>query len=116
MLELKRGTLFYFNKVDKNVRLDQYDPVSYEHWKMLRELEPTKFRLGYEAYVESKKVQFEEEVERRKNVDLELVSMYYNLHTDSIIKTKEFILNAQNDPFFDKWIKPELVKEILEYE
>ena len=106
--------LFYFNRVDKNVRQDQYDPVSYEQWKMLRELEPTKFRHGYDAYVIMKREQYDEEVERRKNVTFELTSVYYNIDANSIVKTKQLIYNIQNNPFFEKWEKPELAKEILE--
>jgi len=32
---LKTGTLTYLRKIDKNVKIEAYEPVSFENWKML---------------------------------------------------------------------------------
>jgi hypothetical protein len=34
---LKYGVVYYFQKIDKNVSEQRYEPVSYEMWKMLRD-------------------------------------------------------------------------------
>jgi hypothetical protein len=42
---LKYGVVYYFQKIDKNVSEQRYEPVSYEMWKMLRAVY-TKKSLG----------------------------------------------------------------------
>ena len=84
---LKYGVVYYLQKIDKNESEQRYEPVSYENWKMLRDLEPTKFINDYEWYVKSKKEQFEQQVERRKNCELEMMSKHYSLHPSDIDKT-----------------------------
>ena len=51
---LKYGVLYYLQKIDKNVSEQRYEPVSYEYWKMLRDLEPTKFGGDYDFYIRLK--------------------------------------------------------------
>ena len=112
---LKYGNLYYLEKIDKVVKPQQYEPVSYENWKLLRELEPTKFRDDYDTYVRLKEKQFNDEVERRKNVELELKVLTYSLRDDDIESTKENIKNTQKQDRFEKWVNDELVKSILDY-
>jgi hypothetical protein len=116
MLTLKRGNLFYFKKINKTVPIDQYDPVSYEQWKMLRELEPTKFRNTYAFYVKSRQEQYEAEVEKRKDVLFELLGFTYSLYERDLAKTKQQIIEIESDPFFDKWHNEEIKNIILNYE
>jgi hypothetical protein len=112
----KTGVLYYFEKPDLNVNPQMYEPVSYENWKMLRELEPTKFVLDYPGYVELKKEQFDKEVENRKNTSLYLKSVYYSFYPEMIADTKKAIKRIVDSPFFQKWVTEDyekIVKEIL---
>lgn len=102
-------------KYQKKISPYLYDPVSYEQWKMLRELESTKFIVDYEFYVKLKMEQYNNEVERRKTATLELVGYMYNLHPTCIIKTKEQIRNIESDPLFEKWQNDEIKEQILNY-
>lgn len=109
----KYGVIYYLQKIDKIVSEQRYEPVSYEHWKMLRDLEPTKFDNDYNFYVELKKEQYESEVERRKNCESELVSKHYSLHPADIDKTKQTIKEIGSNERFVKWADDELVESIL---
>jgi len=111
----KYGVVYYLQKIDKEVKKEVYDPVSYEQWKLLRDLEPTKFRNDYDFYVQSKKEQFESEVERRKNCELELKSIHYSLHQADIEKTKQTIKDIQSNPRFDSWYHEDTIHAILNY-
>ena len=112
---LKYGVIYYLQKIDKNVSEQIYEPVSYEHWKMLRDLEPTKFSDDYDFYVRLKKEQYESEVERRKNCELELRCKHYTLHPADIDKTKESFRDIQSNERFESWYNKELVETILNY-
>ena len=112
---LKYGVVYYFQKIDKNVSGQIYEPVSYEMWKMLRDLEPTKFRSDYDWYVRSKKEQFENEIERRKNCELELMSKRYSLHPADIDKTKQTIRDIQTHERFVNWCNEDVIETILNY-
>lgn len=112
---LKYGIVYYLQKIDKNVSEQIYEPISYEMWKMLRDLEPTKFRGDYDWYVRSKKEQFENEIERRKNCELELMSKSYSLHPSDIDKTKQSIKDIQSSERFVKWYGEDVVETILNY-
>ncbi len=101
--------------VDKNVSEQIYEPVSYEHWKMLRDLEPSKMLGDYDSYVRLKKEQYESEVERRKNCELELRCKHYTLHPADIDKTKESFRDIQSNERFESWYNKELVETILNY-
>jgi len=111
----KVGNLFYLEKIDKNVSKQTYEPVSYEQWKMLRELEPTKFILDYDYYVKLKKEQYDAEVERRKYCEFEYKGLTYNLHQSSIEDTKRLINDIKSGYRFEKWYNPELVESVLNY-
>jgi hypothetical protein len=111
----KVGNLFYLEKIDKNVSKQTYEPVSYEQWKMLRELEPAKFILDYVYYVKLKKEQYDAEVERRKYCEFECKGLTYNLHQSSIEDTKRLINDIKSGDRFEKWYNPELVESILNY-
>jgi hypothetical protein len=111
----KLGILFYLNKVEKTVNPETYEPVSKESWKMLRDLEPGKFGLSYDSYVQLKKEQFDSEIERRKKSDYELISYHYNLY--DIIKTKQKINEIKSDPlFYKRQTDQEIIDYILSYE
>ena len=113
---LKYGLLHYVQKIDKNVSEQRYEPVSYEYWKMLRELEPTKFENDYDFYIKLKKEQYESEVERRKNCTFELHSKHYSLHPSDIDKTKQSIRDIQSNELFEKWYDSEdVIESILNY-
>jgi hypothetical protein len=113
---LKYGLLHYLQKVDKNVSEQRYEPVSYEQWKMLRELEPTKFINDYDFYTKSKKEQYESEVERRKDCKFELHSTNYSLRPEHIDKTKQSIREIQSNELFEKWYNNEdVIESILNY-
>jgi len=112
----KYGVIYYLQKIDKNVSEQRYEPVSYEYWKMLRDLEPTKFGGDYDFYIRLKKEQYESEVERRKNCESELVSKHYSFfHPDDIDKTKQTIKEIRSNERFVKWADDELVESILNY-
>ena len=113
---LKYGTLHYLQKIYKNVSEQRYEPVSCEQWKMLRELEPTKFRNDYDFYTKSKKEQYESEVERRKNCTIEVIGKHYSLHPADIDKTKQSIRDIQSNELFEKWYPNEdVIESILNY-
>jgi len=111
----KYGVLYYLQKMDKRISEQLYEPISYEQWKLLRELEPTKFRNDYGWYVQSKKEQFELEVERRKNCEFEIMSKHYSLHPSDIDKTKQSIRDIQSNERFEKWYNEGVVEAILNY-
>ena len=111
----KDGVVHYLQKIDKNVSEQLYEPVSYEQWKMLRELEPTKFIFDYDSYVKAKKEQFENEIERRKNCEFEVMAYQYSLHPADIDKTKQTIKDIQSSERFEKWYSGDLVESILNY-
>jgi len=111
----KIGVVHYLQKIDKRVKKEIYDPVSYEQWKMLRELEPTKFINDYDFYVQSKKEQFELEVERKKNVGLVFACKYYSLHPEEIEKTKQTIKDIEANPRFVRWYHKDTIHVILNY-
>jgi len=112
---LKYGVLYYLQKIDKNVSEQRYEPVSYEYWKMLRDLEPTKFGGDYDFYIRLKKEQYESEVERKKNCTFELASTSYTLHPADINKTKESIREIQSNERFVKWVDHESAEAVLNY-
>jgi hypothetical protein len=109
------GTIYYTKKPNPNVDEKYYEPVSFESWKMLRDLEPSKFGLPYEDYVELKRNQFEEEKKRRSTVSLELCSVFYSLRPEMIESTRKSIEKIKSDPFFNQWEGPgeEIVALIL---
>lgn len=111
----KYGIVHYLQKIDKNVSEQIYEPVSYEMWKMLRDLEPTKFRGDYDWYVRSKKEQFENEIERRKNCEFELMAYRYSLHPSDIDKTKQSIKDIQSSERFERWYGEDVAETILNY-
>jgi hypothetical protein len=104
---LQTGVLYYFDRPDPKVNPEMYEPVSYENWKMLRELEPTKFTLDYDGYIQLKKEQFEREVEERKNVTFYLKSVLYSTRPEMIEQTRKSIRKIIENPFFDKWVRME---------
>jgi hypothetical protein len=113
---LKHGVIYYLQKIDKNVSEQIYEPVSYEHWKMLRDLEPTKFSDDYDFYVRLKKEQYESGVERRKNCEFDLHSKHYSLHPSDIDKTKQSIRDIQSNELFETWYdNGDVVESILNY-
>jgi hypothetical protein len=110
------GILYYLSEVDQNVSEEMYEPVSFETWKMLRELEPTKFTVPYNSYVLMKKEQFEREVESRKKSTIELKSLHYTTHPSSIGDTQKAIRKVIDSPLFVKWFNDrdiELVERIM---
>ena len=109
----KYGVVHYLQKIDKRVKKEIYDPVSYDQWKMLRDLEPTKFINDYDFHVQSKKEQFELEVERKKNCELESKCKHYSLHPADIEKTKQTIKDIEANPRFVKWYHEEFIKKVL---
>jgi hypothetical protein len=111
----KYGVVNYFQKIDKEVKIEIYDPVSYDQWKMLRGLEPSKFRNDYNWYVQSKKEQFESEVERKKNCELEVKCKHYSLHPAEIEETKQTIKDIESNPRFVKWCNEDTIHAILNY-
>ena len=113
---LKYGTLHYLQRIDKNVSQQRYEPVSYEQWKMLRELEPTKLGDDYGFYTKLKKEQYESDVERRKNCTIEFLNKHYSLHPSDIDKTKQSIRDIQSNELFEKWYPNEdVIESILNY-
>tara|TARA_R110000737_G_scaffold325769_1_gene339251 strand:+ start:904 stop:1260 length:357 start_codon:yes stop_codon:yes gene_type:complete len=113
---LKYGLLHYLQKIDKNVSEQRYEPVSYEYWKRLRELEPTKLGNDYDFYTKLKKEQYESEIERRKNCEFELHSKHYSLHPSDIDKTKQSIRDIQSNELFETWYNSEdVIESILNY-
>ncbi len=117
IVNTKTGELVYYQlKVEKIPNGQMYDPVSYENWKMLRELQPTKFKIPYNEYVELRNEEFLEEVERRKLVDFEIKTIYYKLTHEGIMEVKERMLNIQSSKNFNKWLmSDESVQLILNY-
>lgn len=113
---LKIGTLHYLRKIDKNVKEETYEPVSFENWKMLRDLEPGKFGLDYEEYCSLKKEQYNTEVERRKNCECEMIGYMYNLYPSEIEKTKKQIIEITSKDNFYNWLsEQEIVDKVLNY-
>lgn len=110
---LKCGNLYYLQKIDKNVSEQMYEPVSYEHWKMLRDLEPSKFLNDYDFYVKSKKEQFELDLERRSDCELVLNCQNYSLHPGDINRTKQVIKDIQSNERFVKWYPNNGVVELI---
>ena len=110
------GVIYYLTDVDKNVSPDLYDPVSYEQWKLLRELEPGKITNNYESYVELKREQYEGEVESRKNCNHILNTISYNLKDNQLEDTKRRLMIVQEDPLFNKWLAQDVVDYILNKE
>lgn len=96
--------LAYLLSVDKNVDPEEYEPVSYEHWKMLKELEPTKFRGKYDAYIQSKNEQFLQEVENRKNQSFVLNYLTLSLLDRSIDESKEALSKITTNPLFHSFV------------
>ena len=109
------GTIYYTKKPNPHVDEKFYEPVSFESWKMLRDLEPSKFGLPYEEYVEIKMAQFEAEKERRKNTSFELQSVFYSIRPEMIESTRKTLSKIKNDTFFNKWegLGGEIVEFIL---
>lgn len=109
------GTIYYTKKPNPHVDEKFYEPVSFESWKMLRDLEPSKFGLPYEEYVEIKRTQFEAEKEKRKNTAFELQSVFYSIRPEMIESTRKALSKIKNDPFFNRWEGPggEIVEFIL---
>jgi hypothetical protein len=116
MENLKYGFLHYFNHVDKDVKLDQYDPVSYDQWKMLRDLEPTKFRGTYNQYVLNKREQYNAEVIIRAKVSLTLESFYFTTtNVEDRVITQVNIEKIEANPLFDKWVNEADINELKNY-
>lgn len=110
------GFLYYLLKKDENAEFleNKYEPISFEYWKMLRSLEPTKIVNDYEYYVTLKEEQHLKEEERRKNCTLEANYLFYNLcSVDYLEKTRQSITEVQLSDRFEKWIDNELVQNIL---
>lgn len=116
MINLQYGLLHYFNNVDKNVKMDQYDPVSYDQWKMLRDLEPTKFRGTYDEYVTRKREQYDAEVLNRAKISLTLETFVYSTRefVDKVI-TKVNIEEIEANPLFNKWVYEADINELKNY-
>jgi hypothetical protein len=112
-----QGVIFYLRTPEKIVA-ETYEPVSREQWKMVRDLEPTKFSASYDGYVELKRQAHESMIEQRRNCSLELTSIYYSLHERDIEKTKNRLIEIQSADYFKEWVgegTTEKVKEIIEY-
>lgn len=112
------GILHYYLKVEKIPHSDLYNPVSFEQWKMLRELEPSKFIVPYSTYVEMKNDEYLNEIERRKNCSLELKNFRYYLSGENSIDKpqKELIRKIENNPLFDYWVDKNHKNWVLNYE
>jgi hypothetical protein len=106
--------VIYYLRTPKPIIDEQYEPVSFEQWKMLRELEPTKFRLSYDDYVQTKKEQHEAMIESRKNASYELVSIAYSLDNRDIENTQTRIRDIVESDYFVKWIGDEEVNDIIQ--
>jgi hypothetical protein len=113
ILESDYGILHYFKTINKYVNPQMYEPVSFENWKMLRELEPGKFSGGYEFYIKSKEEQYEVEVERRRNCEIELCSVHYNIDKNNLEDTKKNLKIIEGDILFEKWVNKELANKII---
>ena len=110
---LTRGVVYYMDNIDKNINPEMYEPVSYDGWKMVRELEPTKFNLPYGDYIKLKETQFNIEVERRSLCSLELKSYMYDICDDYLHSTKNKIIEIQTNPMFHSWLEIERINQIL---
>ena len=108
---LKMGFVHYFRRKPKVIESD-YEPMSFDLWKMFRDLEPSKFGLNYETYIRIKKEQYETKLESQKNVTLELVAFRYDLNEFELPHTKKEIGKIETDPLFEKWVQMEKIKEI----
>ena len=106
-LILKTGVLYYFDRPDPDVSQEMYEPVSYENWKLLRELEPTKFTLDYKGYCQLKLEQYTKEVEDRKKTAFYLKSVFYSVHPEMIENTRKSLRKIIESPFFEKWVRTE---------
>lgn len=112
-MTLKYGFLHYFNNVDMDVKLDQYDPVSYDQWKMLRDLEPTKFRGTYDEYVTNKKAQYDAEVLNRTKIKFTLESFFYSTTKNEDKAIAKFdIEKIESNPLFNKWVNENDINEL----
>ena len=109
---LKQGVIYYLLKVDKNVNPKNYEPCSFEQWKMLRDLEPSKFGNDYDFYVKLKEDQFKQEQERRENCSLDLHSVMYSLYDSDIDSTRDNINKIESNILFKEWVKPETIEII----
>jgi hypothetical protein len=111
--------VIYYLRTAKPILDETYEPVSFENWKMLRELEPTKFQLTYDEYVQSKKGQHEVMIESRRNAQHELVSIAYSLDERDIENTQTRIRAVVESDDFVEWLGDEevnnIIQEILEY-
>lgn len=107
--------VIYYLATPQPILDETYEPVSYEQWKMLRELEPSKFRLSYDDYVKSKKEQHESMIESRKNCSAELNNIYYSIDENDLEQTQNRIRGVKSDENFQKWIGGNDIEEIIEY-
>ncbi len=108
----KQGVIFYLLKVDKDVNPKNYEPCSFEQWKMLRDLEPSKFGNDYDFYVKLKEDQFKQEQKNRENCSLELHSVMYSLYDSDIDSTRDNINKIESNILFKEWVKPETIEII----
>lgn len=111
---LHKGVIWYL-QIPKPESKQLYEPVSYEHWKMLRDLEPTKFRNDYFTYVKIKEEAYNVMLKNKKESSFELLNYFYDINYHSIEGTKKAIQTISEDSFFEKWLNKELVEQILKY-
>jgi len=113
---LSLGNLFYLKKYDE-IKDETYEPVSKEYWKILRDLEPSKFGLTYSDYIELKREQHEKEINNRKKSSLELMTYTYSLNPIMLENTKKTIKEIQSNELFERWVtEKEIIDYILNYE
>lgn len=104
--QLKLGTvgnLPYLVKVDKNVNYEMYEPMSYDNWKLFRDLSPGKMGSTYKEYCDLKRKSYTDEIERRKDIEYELKMFQYDTNFTSLNKTKKAILEIENSDLFKEW-------------
>jgi hypothetical protein len=109
------GILFYHKEIDDYDKI--YCPPSVSEWERMKSYEPGGFQLGYVDYVRIKKIQFDIQLENRKNAKYMIAQVPYCTRESHLLFTQKELRRVMGSPNFIEWLDEdteEIVNDILD--
>ena len=111
----ENGILFYLTEPS-----DDYDktyiPPTLSEWEHMKSYEPGKFQLGYNDYVRIKEIEFDIQLENRKNAKYMADKVPYSVRDTHLLHTQKELRSVMDKPNFVEWSNgtEEIVNDILD--
>jgi hypothetical protein len=110
-----QGILFYLTEPSDDYD-KTYNPPSVSEWEYMKSMEPAGFQLGYVDYVRIKEIEFNIQLENRKNAKYMANKVPYSVWESHLLHTQKELRSVMRKPNFVEWSNDteEIVNDILD--